>query len=187
MTCLQQCAEWLRARRTVNFFQPEPVPRDLLLQAIEVARWAPNHKLTEPWHFYLPGEATTRDIMELIVELKATGRDEAARAAVRRRLQAIPTWLVQTSRLSPDLPQQEREDYAACACAVQNLMLYLWQAGVGVKWTTGEVTRDPRFYEVLGLDAARETVTGLFWCGYPAEVPAPRERRDTEVICTTLP
>ena len=30
---------------------------------------------------------------------------------------------------------------AACAAAVQNLMLYLWKAGVGSKWTTGDITR----------------------------------------------
>jgi nitroreductase len=184
---LQEYGEMLRSRRTINFFRPEPVSRDLLLEAVEVARWAPNHRLTEPWHFYLLGEETTRDIVELIVNLKAGGRDENARDAVRGRLQAIPTWFVQTCRLSPGLPVQEQEDYAACACAVQNLMLYLWQAGIGVKWTTGEATREQRFYDILGVDKAQEKVTGLFWCGYPADVPEARKRRETNEISTTLP
>lgn len=177
----------LRSRRSVNFFKPEPVSRELLLEAVEVARWAPNHRLTEPWHFYLLGGKTMRDIVELIVELKTRGRDEAARDAVRGRLQAIPTWFVQTCRLTPGMPVQEQEDYAACACAIQNLMLYLWRAGIGVKWTTGEATREQRFYDLLGIDSGQERVTGLFWCGYPADVPAARKRRETDDICTTLP
>ena len=38
----------------------------------------------------------------------------------------------------------ERENYAACCCAAQNLMLYLWRQGIGVKWTTGGITRPSR-------------------------------------------
>lgn len=184
---LEQFGELLKSRRTVNFFQPEAVPRELLYEAIEVARWAPNHKLTEPWHFYLPGDATLEQIRRLIVELKAGDKDENARQAARARVDAVPTWLVVTSRLSPDRPVREQEDYAACACAMQNLMLYLWQAGVGVKWTSGQVTRDERLYRILGIDGAREVIIGIFWCGYPADSPVAQKRRGIDEICTELP
>ena len=50
--------ELLRGRRSVNFFEPEPVGAEVLLEAIEVARWAPNHRLTEPWRFYVLGDET---------------------------------------------------------------------------------------------------------------------------------
>ncbi|MEJ2762198.1 MAG: nitroreductase, partial [Gammaproteobacteria bacterium] len=166
---------------------PEPVPRERLLEAIEVARWAPNHRLTEPWHFYLVGEETIRRVIALIVELKTRGRDDVSPEAVSKRLEAIPGWFVLTSRLTPDMPVQEKEDYAACACAVQNLMLYLWQAGIGVKWTTGEVTRDPRLYDILGVDSGRERVVGLFWYGYPADRRSNRKRLEPGEISTELP
>lgn len=184
---LDQWGELLKSRRTVNFFKPEPVSRELLLQAIEVARWAPNHKLTEPWHFYLPGDGTVAAIIDLIVEVKAGNRDDSARRAVRERLEAIPSWFILTCRITPDSPVQQREDYAACACAMQNLMLYLWHAGVGVKWTTGQATRDERLYEILGVSSNEERIVGLFWYGYPQAVPPPRERRDTADIWTPLP
>jgi len=184
---LELCGEMLRSRRTVNFFRPEPVPRERLLEAIEVARWAPNHRLTEPWHFYLAGGETTRRIIDLIVDLKTRDRNDVSPEAVRNRLEAIPGWFILTSRLSPDTPVQQEEDYAACACAVQNLMLYLWQAGIGVKWTTGQVTRDPRLYEILGVDGDMERVTGLFWYGYPADRGSGRKRREPGEISTDLP
>ena len=42
--------EALLSRRTVFKYEDAPVPDDVLDRALEAARWAPNHKLTEPWH-----------------------------------------------------------------------------------------------------------------------------------------
>ena len=53
---LRILAERMRSRRTTNLFLKQEVSRQLLLDAIELARWAPNHHLTEPWHFYLFGD-----------------------------------------------------------------------------------------------------------------------------------
>jgi hypothetical protein len=61
-------------------------------------------------------------------------------------------------------------------------MLCLWQRGIGVKWTTGAVTRDERFFELLGIDAAAESVVGLFWYGTPKVVPNQRRRPVNEIV-----
>ena len=175
----------LRGRRSIDLFQPDPVGVEVLLDAIEVARWAPNHRLTEPWRFYLVGVNTRRALIELAAELDAANKGERAGEARRARLTAIPAFFVLTSRRSED-PLLEREDYAACCCAAQNLMLVLWQRGVGVKWTTGGVTRDPRFYEVLGIDAAKEGVVGFFWYGLPKVIPE-KQRRAVPDIVTERP
>ena len=55
-------ASVLRERRSIDLFTPDAVGADKLLAAIEVARWAPNHRLTEPWRFYLLGSATMRAV-----------------------------------------------------------------------------------------------------------------------------
>ena len=60
----------LRHRRTVALFEDRPVDRQHILDAIDVARWAPNHHLTQPWRFYLLGEKareTTLHWIEVIV------------------------------------------------------------------------------------------------------------------------
>jgi nitroreductase len=41
--------EAIRTRRTHKVYGPEPVPRDTLDELFELARWAPNHNLTNPW------------------------------------------------------------------------------------------------------------------------------------------
>jgi len=167
---LELYATSIRSRRTINFFNNNPVDTSLILEAIEVARWAPNHKKTEPWHFHLLGPKICLQVKDLITDIKAAGQPDSARIAIRERLDAIPGWLVLTCDVSTDSFQQT-EDYAACACAAQNMMLYLWQAGVGMKWTTGKVIRDDRFLQLLKIDKTRQFVTGLFWYGYPEHVP----------------
>jgi nitroreductase len=178
-------AELIRGRRSINLFEPEPVGKAALLEAIEVARWAPNHRLTEPWRFYVIGEATADAIARLAAELDAASKGERAGAVRLKRLKSIPAFFVLTCRRSTDELRQ-REDYAACCCAAQNLMLYLWSRGIGAKWTTGAVTRDPRFYELLKIDADAELVVGFFWYGRAKVVPEQR-RRPIEEIVVDLP
>ncbi len=48
--------ELIRTRRTHKAFGPDPVPRETLLELFELARWAPNHHLTDPWRFRVLGD-----------------------------------------------------------------------------------------------------------------------------------
>ncbi len=47
----------IRTRRTIKAFAPEPVDPATLHALFELARWAPNHHLTEPWRFRVLGPA----------------------------------------------------------------------------------------------------------------------------------
>jgi nitroreductase len=171
----------LRARRTVHDFVAEPPPGGLIEEAIEVARWAPNHYRTEPWHFYVLNRASAERISALNAELVAAARGPKVASVKLKRWRTMPGWLVVTCVTSDD-PIRSREDYAACCCAVQNLMLFLWARGVGVKWTTGEVTRESGFFDIVGIDRDRETVVGLFWYGFPATVPEQRRKGLDEIV-----
>jgi nitroreductase len=174
----------VRGRRSIDLFARDVIDVDTVLAAIEVARWAPNHRLTQPWHFYLLGPATMRAVVDLAVELEVAAKGERAGPIRRARLEAIPGMLVLTTARSDDA-LLERENYAACCCAAQNLMLYLWAQGIGVKWTTGGVTRQQRFYDVLGIDSAKESIVGFFWYGIPKVIPT-QKRRPVDEIVTKL-
>lgn len=175
----------ITGRRTIHNFRSEAVPVNVLLAGLQAACWAPNHHLTEPWHFYLPGPETREAICQLNAELAAASKGEKAGQKKLERWRDMPGWLVITSARSTD-PVRDQENYAACCCVVQNLYLYLWEQGVGMKWSTGEVTRDPRFFELLGADIGQEQVVGLFWYGYPDDVPRQSRRPATENL-TELP
>ena len=180
----EEFAAVLRGRRSIDLFVPDAVAVNRLLAAIEVARWAPNHRLTEPWHFYVLGAATMRAVVDLAVELEVAAKGERAGPVRRARLEAIPGMFVLTSARSDD-PLTDRENYAACCCAAQNLMLYLWRQGIGVKWTTGGITRQQRFYDLLGIDSGKQSLVGFFWYGMPKVIPA-QKRRPVEEIVTQL-
>lgn len=178
---LVRFADAIRARRSIDLFEPGHPGTGDLMDAIELARWAPNHRLTEPWRFYLIGERTADAIVRFAVDFETSLKGERAGAARYARLKAIPAFFVLTCRRSEDELTQ-REDYAACCCAAQNVMLYLWQCGVGVKWTTGAITRERPFYEILEIDPDAEQVVGLFWYGRPRVVPAQNRRDVGEIV-----
>lgn len=174
----------IRDRRTVSSFKPERPPESLILEGIELARWAPNHRHTEPWMFHLIGSETASRIVELNAQLVSEAKGPEAGEAKRKRWSSVPGWMAMTCEKSDD-GIRESEDYAACCCSVQNLSLYLWSNGVGMKWSTGEVTRREEFYELLHVDPAERFVVGLFWYGYPEKVPQ-QKRRPVEEITTGL-
>lgn len=182
---LREFAEILRGRRTINLYLQTPVPEELVEEAIESATWAPNHHVTEPWRFYLLGRETIDKCLELVRDIVTQKKDAKAAAFKANSWSEKPGWLVVTCRTSADELLQ-REDYAACCAATQNFMLHLWKAGVGSKWTTGDITRDPRFFDILGVDEDKEFVVGMIWYGYPKLTPE-QSRRGLDAVLEHLP
>jgi nitroreductase len=182
---LREFAEVLHGRRTIELFLQTAVPQELVLEAIEAATWAPNHHVTEPWYFYTIGPETKKRCLDLCREIVSAKKGEKAGEFKRESWSEKPGWLVVTcARSENELLQQE--DYASCCAAVQNLTLYLWKAGVGCKWTTGDITRDPRFFEIVGIDEAKAFVVGLIWYGYPKLTPN-QSRKDVDEKLTATP
>ncbi|MHC8441928.1 MAG: nitroreductase family protein [Candidatus Eutrophobiaceae bacterium] len=177
----------LRSRRTVHSFLPEPIPdRELLLDAIETACQAPNHHLTEPWRYYVLGEQALEELCCLHAEyVRRQGASEEVCARRYKQWRKMPAALMLGCRASAD-PVRGREDYAACCCAMQNLMLALWEQGVASKWSTSELIAMPECHELIGIDAAQEEIVGLLWCGYAATIPKAR-RSDFRQFVNELP
>ena len=66
-----QTEEAIRTRRTHKAYTPEPLDRETLEELFELARWAPNHNLTNPWRFRVVGP-------EALERLKAAAGPESA-------------------------------------------------------------------------------------------------------------
>ena len=182
---LREFAEVLRGRRTINLYLQTPVPRELVREALEAASWAPNHHVTEPWRFILPGRETVGKILDLCERIVTDRKGPELGSHKRATWAEKPGWLIVTCEKSDD-ELRRCEDYAACCAAVQNFMLYLWKAGVGSKWTTGDITRDPRFFEILDIDPERASVVGMLWYGYPKVTPE-QSRKDLSEVLKELP
>lgn len=174
-------ASLIRSRRTVGSFLPEPIDDAIVMQAIELATWAPNHRKTEPWRFTRLGPISQAAIIALNSELITAKSGAAAAEAKRAQWSSIPGWIAVTCCKSTD-PLQREEDYAACCCAIQNLMLALWSHGVASKWSTGEVTRQARYADFVQFDPAEEQSVGLIWYGKPAVLPTQSRRPLSDVV-----
>jgi nitroreductase len=184
--------EAIRTRRTIAKFRPEPVPRETLRRILEVGIWAPNHHLTEPWRFVIMGPETQARLSVCFGEWKAAKaagspeRQARLREDEARRFRAIPTIVAVAAAQEGD-EQRRREDYAAVCCAVQNVQLAAWAEGVGVKWSTAGVTRDPLAYEFLGFDPDQFLIAGFLFVGYPAETPTRERRRPLDEVIRQTP
>jgi nitroreductase len=152
----------IRGRRTHKTFEPEPVPREVLEELLELARWAPNHHLTQPWRFRVLGPRS-------LAELK-----EAAGPAEAPKLDRAPTLVVASVALT-GAQQQDEEDLCAAACAVYAVLLGAHARGLAGYWRTPAVLRVPAGREAAGIPDG-ERVLGLIHLGAPRTAPAPPER-----------
>jgi nitroreductase len=166
----QSVLELVSSRRSIYEFESDLPNPELVLQAIETACWAPNHKHTNPWRFYLLGDAAAASIVSCYKRLVEQKRGPETAALKGARWEKTPAWLVVTCVRSND-EFREREDYGACCCMIQNLALILWSAGIGLKWSTGPVTEEDAFFQATGIDRENELVVGLFGYGKPSEIP----------------
>lgn len=183
----------IRTRRTIVKFRDELIPPDTLEAILAAGIWAPNHHLTEPWRFVIVGPETQNQLAGLFGEWKAAkvpAEDATRYARVRdeheRKFRAFPTVVaVACSREGDEL--QQREDYAATACAIQNIQLAAWAEGIGVKWSTAGIIRHPLAYHLLETDPTQFEIVGLLFIGYPAEIPNRDRKRTLQEIIRRVP
>lgn len=185
--------EALLSRRTTYAFVDRPVPPEAIARALEAARWAPNHKLTEPWRFRVLGPETTAQVAAIAGRLareKASSASEEDREKQGRRAEekitGVPALVAVAQVRTPEDPFRDREDFAAVTCAIHNFVLSLWAEGIGCQWSTGAVTRHADTARRLGIEPPTLEIVGLLRIGYPAQLPAAR-RRPLEEVARFLP
>ena len=180
--------ENLVSRRSVYRFDDRPVPRECLERGFEAARHAPCHKQTHPWRFYVLGPTAREKIVDIADGLSREksaklGEDDVEKMATKARSKILdpPVLIAVATARSVDDSFREEEDYAATVCALHNLVLSLWDQGIGCQWSTGSITRNRVTYEMLGMSESEQRVIGFLKVGYPALVPV-REKKAIEEI-----
>lgn len=152
----------IRSRRTHKAFAPEPVSVELLDELLELARWVPNHHLSNPWRFRVVGPAA-------LARLKNAAGPEAA-----SKLDRAPTLVAATSVRSAD-PVADQEDLCATACAVYAVLLAAHGRGLAGYWRTPEVLRSAHGLEALAIPPD-ERFVALIHLGWPRQERKPPDR-----------
>jgi nitroreductase len=186
----------MRCAPTSRRFKPDPVPRELLWQALDSARFAPSGGNRQGWRVVvvedLERRRTLRDLYlpRWRAYLEQTGAakmlaeperfDPARVRAVRRaddyasRLEQVPLHLVVGVRLDDlavtdaELPRQSIVGGASIYPFVQNLLLALRSEGLGAAMTTLLVPAEADVKQLLGIpdDVALAAHIGV---GYRAD------------------
>ena len=162
----------ITSRRTHKVFGTEPVARELLNELLDLARWAPNHRLTNPWRFRVVGPAARE-------RLKQAAGPQAA-----SKLDRAPT-LVAASMVRADDPVQDLEDLAATACAVYAVLLAAHGRGLAGYWRTPEVLREPAGLATLQI-GPEERFVALIHLGWLRQERDPPARLPPDQFVTYL-
>ena len=165
-----EIAQAIKKRRTIHNFSRKIVPLDVIRKSIEAANQAPCHRRTFPWRFTNIGLKKRELLYQLQVTLKFGDepKDESALKKIRDKM-LNPSHLIIASQVCTDNQVQKLEDYAACACAIQNLALSLVADDVGCKWSTGKITKDICTYKITEINPNIEEIIGFIWIGYGNE------------------
>jgi len=167
--------ELIRTRRTHKAFGPDPVPRETLLELFELARWAPNHHLTDPWRFRVLGESAKAALKQAADEAKPGSGAKLDRA---------PTLIVVSAKQTGDAAQ-DHEDVLATAVASYIVLLGAHARGLAGYWRTVPVMETAAGRAALGIPAD-ELPIGLLHLGDPRQEQRVPDRAPVEEIAFFL-
>lgn len=179
--------EAIRARRSIKRFMPQPVSRQQVETLLDAATLAPNHRLTQPWRFYVLGPAARHAYGMALGERKARKQPDpesgrALRDAVAREHFELPC-MIAVAIVQADDPEIAKEDFAAAMMAVQNISLAALDLGLGTHIKTGGVMDDAAARSAAGV-AANQRIVAIVNVGVPAESP-PAKKRSSAADFTT--
>ena len=163
----------IRTRRTHKAYGAEPVPREVVEELLELARWAPNHHLTEPWRFRVLGPESFERL------IAAGGPNE------REKLGRAPTLVVASAVQTGDA-HQNQEDILATACAVYVVLLAAHARGLASYWRTPKLLASPEGRAAIGLPDDEEFVA-LIHLGRPVTSPSAKMRKPPSEYVEFLP
>lgn len=180
----------IAARRSIKTFTERPISDEAIEQLLSMAVLAPNHRMTEPWRFYVLGPTARAGFGAVLGGRKAKRVDTAeAAAAVIEKVTAthrdLPAMLA-VAMTSHENPEIQEEDYAATYMAIQNLCLAAHALGLGTHVKSGGVMNDPLARAAMGI-GEDERVVATIALGEPAAIPDPKPRKSADDFTTWVP
>ncbi|OMF27213.1 nitroreductase [Paenibacillus sp. FSL H8-0548] len=167
-------AALIQERRSVRLFKPKPVSIGQLTALLDVAVWAPNHNLREPWRFIAYHGAGRELFANAMIDTYT--KEEKEKYEEQRRKEYRNTPIILIVALTED-PRQKQwdENFAAVCCLIQNFQLAAWEQGIGMVWKSNPYMYNPSFRKAVGVQSG-EKIVAVLHIGYPRIIPpaAPR-------------
>lgn len=169
---LTEISQLIKNRRSVfpkSYRQNAPIDRAIIEQMLENARWAPTHRITEPWRFQVfHSEESRTALADYLsgyfkkVTPEAAFSEEKFQKTKENPMRSGAVIAIVMHR-DPEERVPEFEEIAAVAMAVENMWLTCAAIGLGCYWSTPPAALNAA--EWLGL-APNEKCLGLFYMGW---------------------
>ena len=171
--------EIIERRRSIKKFTGRGVSRSEIETLLAAAVLAPNHRLTNPWRFYVLGPEARYAYGLALGDRKARKLPDPDAARTLRETVAaehrdLPC-MIAVAVVQNENPETREEDYAAAMMAIENLALTAVAIGLGTHIKTGGVMSDAAARAAVGV-GDDERIVAIVNVGEPAELPPARKR-----------
>jgi nitroreductase len=143
-----QALKLIKTRRSIftKQFTGKPVHRSIVNDMLEAARWAPNHRLTEPWRFIVFESPGARlELSTMLCKLYSDAQEAKGKpilqAKIDKKLKGalLSSHIVAICVSTDGIKNPFVEEIASVSMAVQNMHLMATCHGVGAYWSSGGV------------------------------------------------
>lgn len=156
----------IRARRSVRKYKSESVSDVVINEILEAARWAPSGLNNQPWRFVVIKDKNFKESLSKLTHYSSI---------IATCDFCIAVFYNHESGYHRD------KDLMSIGAAIQNMLLYAHDAGIGSVWL-GEILKNKdRVNELLSVDSRNEFVA-LIAFGYPDENPQGERKKMSELI-----
>ena len=168
-----------------KMFDSPEVTVEQVKAVLEYARWAPNHKNTQPWNFVVfhgEGKETLVRAQSAYLQRSLASSDMLVARQDKLRLNASQSGAVIAIIMKRDVAKRlpEWEEMAAVTCAVQNMWLGAADLGLGGYWSTGGAANADEIRTLLQLEP-EDIHMGWFYLGrFEGQLPIPTNRKTVE-------
>ncbi|HEY9009173.1 MAG TPA: nitroreductase [Ohtaekwangia sp.] len=177
----------IRNRRSVyqQHYTGERVDDEIVTQMLENARWAPTHKLTEPWQFVVfTGEGLRKlgeaqaTVYKKVTEADGTFKEERYQNLLTKT--TLSSHIIAVGMKRDDKKSvPEVEEIGAVFCAVENMYLTAAAYGIGCYLSTGGITYFEAAKELFGL-GDDDKLLGFLHIGIPKAAIPDSKRKPIE-------
>ena len=194
---------FLRTRRSIRRFKPDPVPDSAIEDILTTATFAPSAHNRQPWRFAVVKDESVKTrlagamIQKFQQELENDNLawDEISKRVARSkdRILSAPVVIILSVDMSdmdtyPDKHRRKAEYVMAtqsAANAGMHLLLAAHAEGLGAVWVCSPLFAQKTVTDILSLPKTWEP-QAMYFLGYPTEIPQARQRKSIKEIVKTF-
>ncbi|MGA7193941.1 MAG: nitroreductase family protein [Anaerolineales bacterium] len=191
---MNSAQDFLRSRRSVRRFKPEPIPDSVIERILTTATYAPSAHNRQPWRFVIIKNTDVRsrlaktltDKMCLDMQAESATESELEKRVTNslRRIDEAPVIIMlcrDVTDVRVNTPEETIMNIQSTALAGFQLLLAAHAEGLGGNWICWPLYATKETQSVLNLPETWEP-QAMIMIGSSFETPAMRERKTLEEI-----